>query len=105
MLKLIGRVSKRLIGGYVSSDSEVKLEPHARGIVVRSLPRDLEREKIAEALKAQFNPLSLDLKTDAMGSPAYAVLRFNEEKQVKAAAAVEKLKILGKKVNVCVWNI
>lgn len=101
MLKLFGRVS-RSIGGYISSDSEIRQSPHIRGIIVRSLPKNHSAQEVSSSLSELFSLSKIDLKTDVQGKPAYAILRYDDEKDVKQALKVPEVSLLGKKSRISV---
>lgn len=84
----------------MSSDSEPKLQNETRGVVVRSLPRSLPKDDLISSLASTFKSSNIDLKTDILGVPAYALIRYDEEKDVRTALSLNKSPIEGKKVYV-----
>ena len=99
------RFPLRMISNYLSSDSEPRLEDETRGVVVRSLPKNLSKDELIKSLTQTFQSSNIDLKTDIKGSPAFAILRFDEEKLVRSALSLHKTQIHNKKVYVSVFTI
>ncbi|OMJ73735.1 hypothetical protein SteCoe_27505 [Stentor coeruleus] len=96
MLKLFGRVS-RSVSGYISSDSEIRQSPHLRGIIVRSLPKKHSAQEVSSILSEMFSLAKIDLKVDVQGKPAYAILRYEHEKDAKQTLKNPEVNLLGKK--------
>lgn len=94
------RLPIRRINYYMSSDSEPKLENETRGVVVRSLPKFLPKDDLIRSLTNTFKSTNIELKTDILGHPAYALVRYDEEKDVRTALSLNKSPIEGKRVYV-----
>jgi len=97
------RFPLRTISNYLSSDSEPRLEDETRGVVVRSLPKNLSQDELIRSLGQTFQSSKIELRTDVQGNPAFAILRFDEEKLVRAALSLHKTPISNKKVYVSVF--
>lgn len=104
MLKLVGRISRN-IGGKVPFDSEVRLEPHLRGVIVKSLPDNIPYATLKKYLEDQLKSPLVDLKKDIIGKPAYAIVKFAEETEMEAALKLNKTEIGGRRVHICVSPI
>ena len=100
MLKLVGKLSS--ISRAFSTGRELRLDPHLRGVIVRNLPYEMPSADLQEHLKGAFNSSSIDLKKDAFGYPAYAIVRFDDEKGIEEALKLNKKPIAGRKAYICV---
>ena len=80
MLKKLGKLSQRFFCGYASSDGELRVDPHLRGVVIRGLPGDIPINDLNNELSTRFKSELVDIKKDIKGLPAYAIVRFQEEK-------------------------
>ena len=104
MLKFVGRICRRF-GGQPSLESELRLQPHLRGIIVKSLPKDISCDELTQTLQAQFNSQSVDLRTDVQGNAGYAIIKFDDESDMNKALELHKTEISGKKIYLCVFSI
>jgi hypothetical protein len=102
MLRFIGRESKRMIGGYISSDSEVKVDLTRKGIVVRCIPTNLSVEELQQKLKVHFGVDSIEVKKDFLGKPAFGIVHCEESKSLSDLMSLNKKPLDGKKLNLIV---
>ena len=102
MLKKLGKLSQRFFCGYASSDGELRVDPHLRGVVIRGLPGDIPINDLNNELSTRFKSELVDIKKDIKGLPAYAIVRFQEEKDMKNALKLHKELLAGKKMDICV---
>ena len=98
MLRLIGRFPKRMISGYMSSDSEAKVEPRLKGVIVKSLPQNVSFEQLESELRKNFNASNIDIKKDARGKPAYAVVNLEKFSPVKEAMKLNRTPFFDRKM-------